>query len=294
MFNYLRMDFYRMLHSKTTWIFVGIIIAMVAITTGMMGYLTSDFFKESFSSAQAAAGSVGMSLTVGTPGSGMTNMNSNDVADANLALSMIGGTTTSYLGSVLVSGGALAVLVMLYVALFLASEFDSGFAKNVFTARTNRVAFFASKATFMLAIIVIFSALGFGLLYLGALIVRLPLEAVPLADFAIWYALIVLVLLAFTMLVALVTWFARNKVAGILVTVFVGGSVVYQIISLICQVFPALKEVPNFMLSGCLASLGKATEGTGYLSAPHILGVAVVFLVVFAIGSVLVLKKKDI
>ena len=294
MFNFLRMDFYRMVHSKTTWIFVGIIAISCIFITGVMGYLSSDAFKELYLAAQAGAGNGDLSVIMGSPSFGVTAITSSDLADANLVMMMTGGTIPAFLGGIFINGGALSTLVMLYVALFFASEFDSGFAKNIFTTRTNRVAFFASKAVFMLAVAVGFSAFAFGLLYLGSLVIGLDLQGAPLGDFALWCALVVLVLFTLAMIVAFVTWLIRNKVAGILVAVFVGANVVYQLVTLICQLIPALNEVPNYLLSGCLASLGSATEGTGNLDALHILGVAVVFLVVFSIGSIVSLKKKDI
>ncbi len=299
MFNFLRMDFYRMVHSKTTWVFVGVIVASVILITGMMGYLTSDAFTELYTSAQVAAAKAGADVTMSTPGS-QPGMSFSATASPGASLDdpaamLTGSSMTFYLGNMFLSGGALAVLTTLYIALFLTSEFDSGFAKNIFTARTNRFSFFASKAVFMLLIAVAFAALSFGLACLGSFLVDLKLEMMPPLDFALWFALVVLVLFAFEMIVSLVAWFTRSKVAAILVATFVGGSVVFQIISLICQFIPAMKEVPNFMLSGCLSSLAHAgAEVAGPLGSVHVAGVAVAFLAVFAIASMFVLKKKDI
>lgn len=292
MFNFLRMDFYRMVHIKTTWVFLAIIAVSVVITTSMVGYMSTDAFKESYAQSMSAMQS-GVNVGVSTPDAG-AGAAAPSSADINPLASLAGGTFMTYVGGMFVSGGSLALLVMLYLALFLASEFDSGFAKNIFTARTNRLAYAASKAVLMLVVAVLFSAFTFALAYIGSLIVGLDFQAASALDFIAWYLLVVLVLFAFAMITGFVAWAIRNKVIGILVAVFVGGGIVYQLVNIVCQLSPALKDVPNFMLSGCLMSLATATDVFGPLGAPHIIGVAVAFLVVFALAGTFALKKRDI
>ncbi|MEG0620823.1 MAG: ABC transporter permease, partial [Raoultibacter sp.] len=89
-------------------------------------------------------------------------------------------------------------------------------------------------------------------------------------------------------------WLTRSKVLGILVAVFVGGSLLYQIAGMVFQLVPALSNVPNYLLTGCLHSLAEATGIAGPLGIPHVLGVATAYLVVLAVASAVVLKKKDV
>lgn len=292
MLNCLRMDFFRMIHSKTTWIFTAIVVVSAAMTTGLMGYMGSDAFKDAYFSAQSAAemGNFSMGLSVGG-----NAPSAQEISQAATPLAVLtGGNILSYFGSVFVSGGFITIMTSLYAALFLSSEFDSGFAKNIFSAQVGRGAFFASKIVALLAAAFVICTLAFGMLFLGSLVIGMKLEFVAPLDFALWFALVVLVAFSFEMLVALVVWFTRSKVTGILVAVFVGGAIVYQIIALICSLIPALKSVPDFLLTGCMQSLGKATEVFGPLGATHIALVGLTFAAVCAVGSILALKKRDI
>lgn len=293
MFNFLRMDFYRMVHSKITWVFLAIIAAMAIITTSMVGYMNTDTFKEQYAQSISATMQPGVSVGTSTPDSGAAAATPSG-ADVNPLASINGKTFMAYAGGMFISGGALAMIVMLYLALFFASEFDSGFAKNIFTARPNRLAYAASKAVLMLVVSVVFSAFTLALAYIGSLIVNLDLQATSALDFIAWYLVVVLALFALSMIIGFVAWAIRNKVIGILVAVFIGGGIVYQVVGLICQLSPALKNVPDFMLTGCLTSLGKASDVFGPLGAPHIIGVSVVYLVVFALAGAFALKKRDI
>ena len=59
---------------------------------------------------------------------------------------MTAGTSAEALvGTLFLNGGGLAVLFVIFIAIFLAAEFESGFSKNVFTVQPNRLAFLATR-----------------------------------------------------------------------------------------------------------------------------------------------------
>ena len=48
----MRMDLYRLVHSKSLWVFLAIIVALAAISTSMVAYVSSPAFAESLKSVQ--------------------------------------------------------------------------------------------------------------------------------------------------------------------------------------------------------------------------------------------------
>ena len=51
----MRMDLYRLVHSKALWVFLAIIVALAAISTGTVAYVSSPTFTESLEAAEAVS-----------------------------------------------------------------------------------------------------------------------------------------------------------------------------------------------------------------------------------------------
>lgn len=286
MSNFLRMDLYRLVRSESFWAMLIVVAVMSAISMGMLWWVSTPYFAESM------AAMPGSGMTLGVTDGSSTSV---DMAETAAAVSQIVGTTMlrNY-GNMWISGGALAMIIGIFVALFLSSEFERGFAKNIFTAQTNRFAFFVSKALVILLATVVFVAFSFALQALGVAVLALPVEIPPLSDAVIWLGLVVLVLFALQMIVALIVWLTRRVVAGVLAAILLAGGIVMQLISPLFALVPALKHVPDFLLSGCMSSLAQATDIAGPLGVGHVAMVGVAFLVVYSVASIIVLKKRDI
>lgn len=278
MSNFLRMDMYRLLRSKSFWIILGCVVAVTVIGVGMLWWTTTPEF----------AASMQMSVTV--LGSGVSEIDETTASVSQL----MGSSILRMYGSMWIGGGALAVVATIFVAIFCAGEFENGFAKNIFTSTTNRVAFFCSKAVVLLFVIVLFALVSFGGTVLGAAVLSLPVQGVDFLTAVQWIGLVILLIFAIEMLVGLTVWFSRKMVAAILVAVFISSGLISGIFGLFGMLFPIFKHVPDFLPTGCLGVL-TAAEGVGEpLGALHIALVGIVFLALFTAGSVLSLKKKDI
>jgi ABC-2 type transport system permease protein len=199
-----------------------------------------------------------------------------------------------FLGSMLIGGGLIALVISIFIALFISAEFDSGFIKNVFTARTSRASFFASKFIVIIAIVAIFSLVGIGASLACSSLAGFNISAVPLSELALWSGLVILTISALSMLVSLLVWFFRGKVVGVLAAVFLSSGLIMSIVKMFLSLIPSLSHVVDYTLFGCWSALSQGLDVAGSLSSPHIALVGGGFLVLYSILSYLTIKKKDV
>ena len=131
MANILRMDLYRLVHGKSLWIFLGIIVVLAAAGAGTMAVITDPTFLESMKVSYTNGAPAGVNIGFTSP----SGPDADDLlqADALAGLVAQGLTPEALIGNVFLGGGGLSSLFAVFVAIFLATEFESGFSKNVFT-----------------------------------------------------------------------------------------------------------------------------------------------------------------
>ena len=288
MVNILRMDLYRLIHGKSLWVFLAIIIGMAIITTGMLHYTTSPEFLEALENGSAT---VGVTVGISDP-TAITD----DYTSATTAMqALVTGTTQmAFVGSIFINGGALATMFIIFISIFLASEFESGFSKNVFTAQSNRFVFLGACVIEIILLAAVFSAVSIAATLAAAAVAGFTFQAAPLADLFLWFGLITLILAAFGTVTGLFVWLTRKMVVGIVAGCCFATGLVTTIVQGVLLLFPKFADLVNYTMYTCMASLGKGLNLDGGLSAVHIAGVGIVFIVVAAAHTAVALKKKDI
>lgn len=138
------------------------------------------------------------------------------------------------LGDMAVSGGALAMVVSLVTALFLAQDFSMRFARNLVMDRRGRVRYYGEKlvlvgflAAFYLAVAALAGAASFaaaGFTYAAAS---------PLGDLALFLGLAWLLAFAYGCTTAVIVWATRSAGAGVawalVVSSGIAGSLLGQV-----------------------------------------------------------------
>lgn len=294
MVNILRMDLYRILHGKSFWIFMAIALGLVVISTGVMNMVSNPDFIKSMEAASNSAANLGVQF-------GMTNsdgsvMDADDYADAAAAAALMSGSTSpmAYYGSFFLGGGGLACLFTIFIAIFFAAEFESGFSKNVFTAQPNRLAVLGIRVAEIVLLAAVFTIVTVAVTLGAAAVTGIDLSPVPLGELALWGGLLVLVLAAFGILTALFVWLTRKMATGIAVAFVLSSGLVTLAIQAVLLLFPGAKHVADFTLSSCMGTLARGLDVAGGLSAVHIAGVGLAFIVVGTVLSAVVLQKKDV
>ena len=289
MVNIMRMDLYRLVHGKSLWIFLAAIAALAAMGAGMMGVVTDPAFMESMAMSYTNGAPAGVNIGFSSSGP-----DASDLAEANAAVAMLaqGLSPEALIGNVFLGGGGLSCLFVVFLAIFLASEFESGFSKNVFTVQPRRLALLGACTLEVLVLAALFTALMIGATLVTAAVVGLEREPTPPTDQLLWGALVALTAAGFGMLTALAVWATRKMAAGIVIGIVLGAGLVTAGLQALLLLAPSASHLADYTLSSCMASLSQGLGGP--LGAPHIALVGVAFIAVAAALSAVALRKKDV
>lgn len=290
MANILRMDLYRLVHGKSLWIFLAVITVLAVISAATMAYITDPAFVQSMQAASASGAPTGVHIGFSN-GSGPS---ADDLAETNALVAQLvqGMTPEALVGNVFLGGGGLSCLFVVFLAIFLAAEFESGFSKNVFTVQPNRLAFLGARFLEIAVLAAVFTALIVVATLATAAVAGLPLIMSPLPDLLLWTALVVLAATGFGMLTALAVWVTRKMAAGIVIGIVLAAGLVTLALQSVLLLFPSASFLADFTLSSCMSSLSLGLAGP--LGVPHIALVCAAFIIVAAAASAVVLQRKDV
>ena len=192
------------------------------------------------------------------------------------------------------SGGALACLFAIFVAIFLTAEFEGGFAKNVLSAQPNRLALLAARSVEIAVLAVAFTAVSIGATLAIAAVTGLELAPTSPADLALWAALVALSVAAFGMLTALGAWATRKMAASIVIGVVLASGVVTAMLKGVLALFPSAPHIADYTPYSCTASLALGLDAAGTLDPLHIALVTAAFIAIsIGLGAV-ALQKRDV
>ena len=289
MANILRMDLYRLVHGKSLWIMLGVIVCMAVVSAAFMAYVSSPAYLDSLQAA-GASGTGGIHIGI-TAGNGPDAGDYQDAAEA-AALMTAGTSAEALVGTLFLNGGGLAVLFVIFIAIFLAAEFESGFSKNVFTVQPNRLAFLGARIVEILVLAALFTVMIVAATLATAAVTGLELASSPLPDFALWGVLVAVVAAGFGMLTALAVWATRKMAAGIGIGILLASGLVTLGIQELGMLIPSISFLADYTLSSCMGSLSLGLGGP--LGAGHIALVGAAFIAVAGALCALVLKRKDV
>ena len=290
MANILRMDLYRLVHGKSLWIFPAVITVLAVISAATMAYITDPAFVQSMQAASASGAPTGVHIGFSN-GSGPS---ADDLAETNALVAQLvqGMTPEALVGNVFLGGGGLSCLFVVFLAIFLAAEFESGFSKNVFTVQPSRLAFLGARIVEILVLAALFTVMIVAATLATAAVTGLELASSPLPDFALWGVLVAVVAAGFGMLTALAVWATRKMAAGIGIGILLASGLVTLGIQGLGMLIPSISFLADYTLSSCMGSLSLGLGGP--LGAGHIALVGAAFIAVAGALCALVLKRKDV
>ena len=268
MYNLLRMDLYRVRKSKPVYICFGILLAATAAIFGLIWLMAVPKGQE-------------LSIRAGM----LTAAEAAEFADILKGMDTLGMFRQTCL-----DGGSYNLIFGVWVMLFVCSDFQSGFIKNVMALCQNRWNYVGSKI--MTAGIVDFCYLILHLLF-TLLANRLFGNMVPyadLGDYVFYLSWAWLVTTAFAALVILVCVWTRSVAAGALTAVLLGSGMVqgpmYALLSMVKMgdwmkytIYHALDQGPNRFASP---------------SDLYVYAVGAGFLALYMAAAGILLKKQDI
>jgi len=269
MLNMLRMDLYRLRKSKSVYICFAIMAAIHILCYGMVFLLGTE-------EGRAAAEHIGMSAVAQMSEEGEALLEGQD------SLMMY---RSSYM-----DGGMYSMILGIVIAVFICTDFQGGFVKNILTQQSVRWKYIGSK-------LVTVGILGAAYILLGLLMnVLLNLlfgAMVPFTDIgtqAYYFAWAWLLTTAFASLVTAVCILTRSLAAGVLAAVFMSSGVIVLPLHSLTNLFGLGGWLPYTLYYNI--AYGSATYSS--LGDLKIFAIGLIFFVLYAAVSMISLTKQDI
>ncbi len=273
MLKTIKMDLYRMFRSKSFYItlFITYILVIVSISTFKL-IQDNDSLKSIYDQSKEASDSINVGITAG-----MIYIKSDELKLVDLFSATVG-------------GASIVVMAVIYSVIFICSEHNSGYIKNVISRKGYRVQFTISKAICM-AIYLLISLLGTAI-FIG-ISSALLLDNYTLgkvSEFATYFIIQYLIHYAIVMLVV----FFCNLTRNMAISMAVGICLCSGMVGLLTSLLDRLKfniVFSDYLLTTNLKILPTSFNTTIYTRATL---VSLVVTFVFAFSSVILMSKQDV
>lgn len=305
MFSLLKSDLYRLVHGKMLWVLLAVFVAVLGLEAAVIGYAADHWVSTEASVSVGADGNIAGVAVVGKveaadsggvvgaadPGSAADSATMADAAAdaaalesemASDAADLVEGnevdlaskqviSLTALWGQAFVSGGAVTLFVGILMALFLASDFETHFVRNLVMDRAGRRRYYGEKLVLGALVALLFLLVGMALTpAFFALAGFSVASADGAAGVALWALIAWLTMTVYAWLVSVVVWTTRRVAAGVVAAVLVAGCIVggvaLTVVSYIGGGFPLLAEAACWVPFHNIMMLA---SGAGMLEAPY-------------------------
>lgn len=278
MLNLLRMDLYRMLRSKSTYVCLACLLATIIVCYGMLWLVGTQ-------QGQQVALSIGMfgEEDVEEAG-GMQAMY------AELSGVLDGVDTLVMLRQSDMNGGMHSLVFGVWIILFVCMDYQSGFIKNIMALHKNRWSYVGSKVLTagLLNLVWLVLQLGFTILLNFLFGNMVPYTRV--GSLLFYLSWVWLLTTAFAAMMILVSIWTRSVAAGALTAVLIGGGAIQMMLYGILNNFHAA----DWMKYTLYLSI---QQGPGSYTSPadlYVYGVGAGFMILYTVIAGLVLRRQDI
>ncbi|MDC7287027.1 ABC transporter permease [Blautia schinkii] len=268
MLNLLRMDFYRVFRNKGFYVCLGILIFSNILLFGLL-YMLADPSARQFL------------LEIGGVIKG-------DFSDLDTFVSNTTILEIYHQGTV--GAGFFAVITGVLAALFVCTDFDSGFIKNIIAAHENKWDYILSKCVCLCTVNLLYLVINFGVMLVLNMAFKGFFKPSKPADILFYMLCAWLLISAFSMLTMLICVITRRFAAGVAWAICINSGLVTVILNTGLAIF-GLGWITDNTIYMNLFNLPQVFNGT-YVLRPVITAIA--FFVISVILSKLVLAKKDI
>ena len=269
MFNLLRMDLYRLKRSRAVYIGLAGMLAMVGLCYWFLWLLAAPGGRET-------AMKLGMDAALDS-----------GILDDYTSMMMFRETG--------MDGGMYCSVLGIIVALFVCTDFQSGFIKNIMALHRERWSYVVSKVivggivTFCYMTVQLAFCLLLNKLFLGVL-GKLEIPYSSLGDTLFYLAQAWLITTAFSALIILLCVITRSMAAGVLLALVLGSGMLVVALTALTGLFH-MDGWSLYTLYHNMVYAPSAYTGPGDLRG---LAVGAVFLLVYTLLGAVALRKRDI
>ena len=269
MFNLLRMDLRRLFRSRSFYIILAVTAALIVLLVGMVSAVADPEKLDALEDS-------GVVVTGGT--------------SEDMRQELLGMTQLDFVHECLGSG-FLLMIACIGVTLFVYSDFSSGFIKNLCFARPRRWEYVLSKLLAAGVYSGILTVLGVAASLLCAFFFRISPEASHVGDILQYTFWLWLLHWAFALMGLGLVLLTRGSTIGIVLSVLSGGGLTAALLSNLCQRF-GWPDLAQYLLSSVVSRQCVPLLGASQMTM--ILACCVGWAVLYTLGSLLVMEKRDI
>lgn len=268
MFNLLRMDLYRIKRSKSLYICLGFLLFATLCIFSLLWLLTTP-------EGQTIALQIGMLIA-------------GDVEDASNILNGI--DILILFRQIGLDGGLYSVILGIWVMLFICSDYQNGFIKNIMAIYSNRWLYLASKLLAVGIVNLCYLVIQFGFTLLINYLFKNIVPYTKIKDVLFYLTWAWLLTMAFSVLIILICIYTRSIAAGSFGAILLGSGLIvvplYQIMHLL--------HLGEWLKYSIYFSLSYGPNQYTSLQDLQVFIIGIVFLVLYSITAGILLKKQDI
>ncbi len=269
MFNLVRMDLRRLFRTRSFYIVLAVMAAIIVFMSVMMAAVSDPERLEALEN---------------------TGMVATDSSGDEIRAELISMTQLEFAHECMGSG-FLLIMIGIGMTLFVHNDFSSGFVKNICFARPCRREYVLSKALVAGVYSAVLVALSILLLLTVPALAGLPLTASPVGHILQYSFWMWLPCWAFGLTGLALVLLSRGTTLGTLVAVFSGGGLVAVIVQSLCEKF-GWPNLAQYMLSMVTSYQCEPMPGMEQINM--ILGCAAWWAGVYLAGSLITMEKRDI
>lgn len=268
MLNQLRMDLYRMLRSTSYYVCIGILLLGTLLSYGLAYLMANPDWLQMAAEKGMAIGELAKEPSLDQ----FTNMS---------FLELFHSTN--------ISGGMLPVVTGILLALYVCTEFDHGFIKNIMSAYRNRWSYLLSKTISQSLVNLAFLLITFFFTMLLNLITGSPFVNSSPTDTLFYLLSVWMICNGFSALVLLICMVTRSKAAGTTGALLFCSGMVTMLLRGILSLM-GFQDIMNYSLywnlSSCPLSYHQASDYTGLI-------MGIIFTLVYTLISGYITCRKD-
>lgn len=303
MLNLLKSDLYRLVRRVDFWAFVAIIVVTISACAALLSWVASPDFA-----VMVNGQAVDADLSEAEQAEVQADLDE-DLAEVTPLNDKEMDSLAATWGQTFLTGGLLGMLGSALAALFLVSDIDHGFIKNLLMSRCGRRAYYAEKLVLIALIQAILLALCAATTTVAFAAAGFSYQVAERPDeLAAWLGLTWLIAYAYALIAAVVTWLTRSKWGGAVLAVMVSTGVTGTVVANLClglaPALPWLGAVPSWLLHSCARLLGSGTAALFVCDAGlpvpglpvwgHVLLVGALWSAAFAAVAMTVCRRRDI
>lgn len=286
MFNIFKMDLYKIFKSKSFYVMmIALLIVVLGFSTLLRITLSMDYSegKDSSLSLQTE------NSNIKTNDRGITEEEYYAVIEEIKDSMGIGEFINFQYGSPIIG-----ILLSIFIAIFVCSESETGFIKNLIPIRNSRINLVLSKILVILIFIIIQAAVAVLASIAANLIVVGKIGEIPYEEIMKYMGFQMMLLMAFGALMTLISYLFRSKAITMTIGILLSVNIHGQLLGMLDKIINASKiKLAELSIIGSRGLIGR-DELVSLANCKSIIIISIIYFVLYNVISIIRVKKMEV